>query len=201
MKLAKSFISNINKVNIIEFMESEYDSGFIYSKSSNWANTNCPMPKHDDSSPSFGVSIDDNLYNCFGCGAKGDIIQLVQSVEGLTFIEAIQRISDYAGIEVELTNLDVKYLINEIQDSLNTQRLFNEDAIYPGRLTEANFLIAFSERTKKYIRNNNFSIDDINWIDGIYKQIDQFSLNHDMKSIGNVWKNFSKMIKERQNNV
>ncbi len=172
MKISKTFISTINKVNIVDFMESEYDSGFIYSKSSNWANTNCPMPKHDDNSPSFGVSLDDNLYNCFGCGAKGDLIQLVQSVEGLTFIESIQRISDFAGIEIELTNLDVKYLINEIQDSLNTQRLFNEDEIFPGRLNETNFLNAFSERTKKYLRSKNCNKEDILWIDDIYKQID-----------------------------
>lgn len=201
MKLSKTFITTINKVSMIDFMESEYDSGFIYSRSSNWANTNCPMPKHDDNSPSFGVSIDDNLYNCFGCGAKGDLIQLVQSVEGLTFIESIQRISDYAGLEIELTNLDVKYLINEIQDSLNTQRIFNENEIFPGRLNETNFLIAFSERTKKYLRSNNFDKNEIEWIDNIYKQIDAFTANNDIKSINNIWKNFSKMVKERQNNV
>lgn len=31
---------------------------------------NCPMPGHNDSSPSFLVD-DQNCYYCFGCGAKG----------------------------------------------------------------------------------------------------------------------------------
>ena len=197
MKISKTFISTINKINIVDYMEAEYDSIFIFSKSSNWANTNCPMPKHDDNSPSFGVSLDDNLYNCFGCGAKGDLIQLVQSVEGLTFIEAIQKISDFAGLEIELTNLDMKFLINEIQDSLKTQMMFNEENIYPGRLSETNFLIALADRTKRYIRIKKFDNEEINWIDNIYKQIDNHITDKDVKSVEKIWNNFSKMTRER----
>jgi len=35
----------------------------------------CPLPDHDDSSPSFRVF--DRGFICFGCGARGGVLDLV----------------------------------------------------------------------------------------------------------------------------
>ena len=71
-KVSKQFISNLAKTtNIVEFMEDQYDCEFIFSKSSNWANTRCPMPNHNDGNPSFGVNIEKNTFNC--CNKKSNI--------------------------------------------------------------------------------------------------------------------------------
>ena len=86
------------------------------------------MPSHEDSSPSFGVNIKDNNYNCFGCNAKGDLISLVQEVENLNFIEAIQKISVFAKLDVETSDLELKSLVNELSDSIKTYLLRNEKA-------------------------------------------------------------------------
>ena len=92
-KITRNFIDNLVKsIDIMEFMESAYDSDFIISKNSDWANTRCPMPDHDDGNPSFGVNTKSNTYNCFGCGATGDLIKLVQDVEGFNFVESIQKL-------------------------------------------------------------------------------------------------------------
>lgn len=179
-------------------MDQEYDSYWIYNKSSNWANTNCPMPRHDDSSPSFGVNTETNLFHCFGCGCKGDIIELVQNVEGLTFIEAIQKISNFAGLEIELTNLDIKNLINEINDNLKSRSISENDNIFPGRLNETNFLIALASRTKKYIRNNDFNPEVITLIDNIYKKIDSYTEEKNIKKIEYIWNNFSDIMKKKE---
>ena len=69
-KITRNFIDSLVKsIDIMEFMESAYDSDFIISKNSDWANTRCPMPDHDDGNPSFGLNNKSNTYNCFGCGA------------------------------------------------------------------------------------------------------------------------------------
>ena len=89
-KIDKKFIEELaNNTSIIDFMEKEFSSDFIYSKNSAWANTNCPMPNHEDNSPSFGVNTESNRYHCFGCGETGDIINLIKNVEGLNFAENI----------------------------------------------------------------------------------------------------------------
>lgn len=54
----------------------------------------CPF--HEDRVPSFRVYLNTNRYYCFGCGAKGDVIELVQRLEGVSFREALQRLATVA---------------------------------------------------------------------------------------------------------
>ena len=122
-KISRSFIEQINQISMIEFMEKEYESDFIFNKNNKWANTNCPMPNHDDSSPSFGVNTEINIYNCFGCGVKGDLIKLVQNVEGLNFLESIQKIANFAGLDLQIADLDLKNIIKELSKNINDSLL------------------------------------------------------------------------------
>lgn len=59
----------------------------------------CPF--HKEKTPSFHVNEERGRYHCFGCQASGDVFRFVQETEGLTFIEAIKRLGEKAGIEVE----------------------------------------------------------------------------------------------------
>ena len=56
----------------------------------------CPF--HDEKSPSFTVRPSVGTYKCFGCDAGGDVIKFLQEIEGLTFVEAMERLADKAGI-------------------------------------------------------------------------------------------------------
>ena len=38
----------------------------------------CPLPAHDDQNPSFSFSAETGLWNCFGCGEKGNAYQLAE---------------------------------------------------------------------------------------------------------------------------
>ena len=43
----------------------------------------CPMPEHDDSTPSMLLHLDQDRYHCFGCGATGDVVQWVRDIYGV----------------------------------------------------------------------------------------------------------------------
>lgn len=62
----------------------------------------CPF--HQEKTPSFGVSRGKNFYYCFGCQASGDAITFLRHVEGLGFMEAVERLAERAGIEVPRTD-------------------------------------------------------------------------------------------------
>jgi len=47
-----------------------------------WWTGHCPLPDHDDRTPSFYV-YEDNRAHCYGCGFHGDVIDLYQAIEGL----------------------------------------------------------------------------------------------------------------------
>lgn len=57
----------------------------------------CPL--HKEKSPSFRVTND--RYYCFGCHAKGDVIQFIQDYERITTGEAIRRLESMVGIKSE----------------------------------------------------------------------------------------------------
>ncbi len=179
-------------------MEDCYHSDFLFSKSSDWANTNCPLPNHEDNSPSFGVNISNNKYNCFGCNAKGDLINLVQEVEGLNFVEAIQKIAVYANIDIETTDLDMKYLVNELQDSIKKYLNQSEESNdFPGGLNEIHFLLAMSQKTKKFERKYNNNLQVVEWTEQYYKNLESLIAAQDYKQIKNLWKNFSKISEDK----
>ncbi|WP_241503884.1 CHC2 zinc finger domain-containing protein [Ferruginivarius sediminum] len=57
----------------------------------------CPF--HAEKTPSFSVMPDKGFYYCFGCGAGGDAIAFVRAIEGLSFSEAVERLTGERGGE------------------------------------------------------------------------------------------------------
>ncbi|GAB3403036.1 DNA primase [Flindersiella endophytica] len=58
----------------------------------------CPF--HDEKSPSFNVRPHLGHCHCFGCSAGGDVIWFLQEIEGITFIEAVERLAERAGVQL-----------------------------------------------------------------------------------------------------
>lgn len=56
----------------------------------------CPF--HAEKSASFHVRAQQNSYYCFGCHAKGSVIDLAMRLEGLSFPEAVARLAEHAGM-------------------------------------------------------------------------------------------------------
>lgn len=58
----------------------------------------CPF--HGENTPSFSVSPQKQIYHCFGCGKGGDVINFVQSIEKITYVDALKLLADRAGIRL-----------------------------------------------------------------------------------------------------
>ncbi|MFA5506468.1 MAG: CHC2 zinc finger domain-containing protein [Vulcanimicrobiota bacterium] len=56
-------------------------------------------PWHDDKDASFVVNPEKQLYNCFGCEAKGDALSFLQAQEQLSFPQAVMRLRELTGNE------------------------------------------------------------------------------------------------------
>ncbi|MER2113322.1 MAG: DNA primase [Solibacillus isronensis] len=60
----------------------------------------CPF--HGEQTPSFSVSSDKQIFHCFGCGAGGNAITFVMDMEHLSFPDALIKLSQRAGIPLEM---------------------------------------------------------------------------------------------------
>jgi len=56
----------------------------------------CPF--HNDSHPSLNVSQPKQIFKCFACGKAGNVFNFVQEYEKLTFMEALKKLAERAGI-------------------------------------------------------------------------------------------------------
>lgn len=64
----------------------------------------CPF--HEERTPSFSVDPREKLYYCFGCEVGGDVFRFVEEKEGLSFPEAVERLGERYGVEVERESED-----------------------------------------------------------------------------------------------
>lgn len=58
----------------------------------------CPF--HQEKTPSFTVNESRGFYHCFGCGAHGDIIGFLMQAEGLSFMEAVQKLAQRVNLPI-----------------------------------------------------------------------------------------------------
>lgn len=64
----------------------------------------CPSPSHLEKTPSFTLYPSTGRYYCFGCGTRGDCIDLVGLLEPkLNFKEAVAKVEEITGEGVELS--------------------------------------------------------------------------------------------------
>jgi hypothetical protein len=65
----------------------------IFKSSGKWiASTHCPLPDHaGERTPSFYID-KENKFKCFGCSARGSVIDLQMILNGQTFIEAVKSL-------------------------------------------------------------------------------------------------------------
>lgn len=59
----------------------------------------CPF--HKEKTPSFTVSVEKQIFYCFGCREGGNAINFIMKYENLTFVEALEHLGRQYGIEVE----------------------------------------------------------------------------------------------------
>ncbi len=58
----------------------------------------CRCPFHSERTPSFHVYPNTQSYYCFGCGAGGDVITFIRTIENLDYIEAVRFLAQRAGM-------------------------------------------------------------------------------------------------------
>ena len=64
----------------------------------------CPF--HSEKTPSFTINEEKGFFHCFGCEAHGDIFGFVMQLEGLSFVEAVERIANECGITMPAWSAD-----------------------------------------------------------------------------------------------
>ncbi|NOQ64951.1 MAG: DNA primase [Methyloprofundus sp.] len=94
-KIPQTFIDDILvRVDIVDLI----DSYVPLKKAGSSYVARCPF--HTEKTPSFAVTRSKQLYHCFGCGAGGNAITFLMEHGHLGFVEAVEDLADFVGVQV-----------------------------------------------------------------------------------------------------
>ena len=94
-------------------------------------NYTCCCPFHEEKTPSFVVSPQKAIFHCFGCGAGGNVLTFIKDIEGLNFVEAVEKLAELNNVTVPRentlgdNNFSKVYEINEIAANYYSDALKN----------------------------------------------------------------------------
>ena len=102
----------------------------------------CPF--HQEKSPSFNVNSARQIFHCFGCGVGGNVFSFLMRMEGLSFPDAVRRLGEKVGVEVEEEAVSPEEVrrrdererilrINEVAGEFYQQLLLTDEEGAPGR--------------------------------------------------------------------
>lgn len=92
----------------------------------------CPF--HNEKSPSFSVSQERQIFNCFGCHTGGDVIRFISKIENVEFKEAIEILAERAGIALPKINNErdneLEYLKGRVYDINKLAAEYYHETLY-----------------------------------------------------------------------
>ncbi len=94
-RIPREFIDDLLvRVDIVDLI----DSYVPLKKTGSSYTARCPF--HSEKSPSFSVNRNKQFYHCFGCGAGGNAISFLMQFSHLDFVEAIEDLAGFVGVDV-----------------------------------------------------------------------------------------------------
>ena len=108
----------------------------------------CPF--HDDHNPSMSISPEKQIYTCFVCGASGNVFNFVMNYEKITFIEAVKKVADFAGISLDV---NVREKPKEISKYDKYYKLFDVTNKY----YQNNIKTIYGKKATDYLKKRNIT--------------------------------------------
>ena len=107
----------------------------------------CPF--HKEKTPSFTCSSEKGLFYCFGCQEGGDIFAFLMKMENLSFIEALEKLAEQAGVEYK----PVAQLSGEEQRRAAVRKVLD----FARTFYHKNLLSAAGSHARAYVKKRNLT--------------------------------------------
>jgi DNA primase len=93
--IPENFINNLlARIDLVDLINARVP---LQKKGKNYT-ARCPF--HAEKTPSFSVDPAKQFYHCFGCGASGDAIKFLRTIDNLTFVEAVEILAASQGLQL-----------------------------------------------------------------------------------------------------
>jgi len=137
----------------------------------------CPL--HSESTASFYVYSDKQKYHCFGCGAHGDILDLIQAKESISFAEACKMLG--AGPSTKISKEAIRQQ-RELQIKEESLRLMKQQEVSEKATLKWELAMPLLLKESCYLNSKN-----VEPVEGIRKQCDKSIIIPMMDCNSRIW--------------
>ncbi|MFA7075756.1 MAG: DNA primase [Candidatus Izemoplasmatales bacterium] len=132
----------------------------------------CPF--HNEKTPSFFVSKERQIFNCFGCGEKGNVIQFISKYKHLDYWDSVKFIADKYGIKYDSND--------ELKKNDNTNRYFRINELAKQFFSLQLLNLETGSKALSYLKSRGFDEQTLNY----------FEIGFAPKQGNLLWENLSK---------
>ncbi len=123
----------------------------------------CPF--HREKTPSFCVSMDKQIYKCFGCSEGGNVISFIMKLENLDFWDSVELLAQRAHIDLsrfEVRSFSNNTKLQKKEDLKETLFKLNKEVgiYYHNNLIEILNSTGYNE-VKEYVKKRKFDLNTI----------------------------------------
>ncbi len=124
-RIPREFIDDLLvRVDIVDLI----DSHVPLKKTGNNFVARCPF--HAEKTPSFSVNRKKQFFHCFGCGASGNAISFLMDFSHLDFVEAVEDLAGFVGIDVPRESIEYQAAGSKKEDLNSLYRLMEQVAAF-----------------------------------------------------------------------
>lgn len=147
-------IKEINSINDLKTVVGYY--GIKLSTKGNYTKAICPF--HKEKTPSFSLNDEGSgaYYNCFGCGAGGNVINFIKAYKGLSTLEALKEAYEILGKKLDIKPSKIDNFIDFIEKNNNVLKL--DEIIYK---YEDSHIYTDENNKPIYIKNKYRNTEDL----------------------------------------
>lgn len=139
----------------------------------------CPLPGHNERTPSFCVNQYGQFFKCFGCGRGGDVISFIMEMESLTWMEAVKLLAERSDMTLPQSFKEERATNEEYKKKDTILSILKDTAMfYVSNLRSGN-----ADKHEEYVKKRGLS-KDILVAFGIGASLDFYSLPNYLKSKG-----------------
>lgn len=148
----------------------------------------CPFPDHKEKKPSFVVwtQADYENFRCFGCQRNYNIINLVSELEGISYRESVQLLSD--GMEIGIDE-DIDFKVDMSQKMIHKPE---------HDLEFSQALFSLSSMCRSYLYGVDNDTEEMRIIDQFWEEVDRSLLECDFDNFDSMVYHLPKMLHLRQ---
>ena len=158
-KISETVIETVKANSSLLSLLNDYNLSATKKGSSHF--TTCPfhdVDGHEEKTPSLSIDPDKNLYHCFSCEAKGNVIQFVQAMDKITFPDAVNKLLTVSNQQLATPSAVKKEKLSQPKPTISDEE---RESILSSFVAKASEELRNSKVGREYLEKRGLPVLDL----------------------------------------